>query len=249
MNAVIETTETRNLQKTGGKTEIFYPDTDENIMPEGIIHFWLSVNLASILHTFFSSQFDTQIFGNSMLYFEEGNNKKVISPDLMVCFGLQEIPTRVYKLWEQKVVPSVIIELASDSTWDKDLTVKLALYQRLGVSEYYIFDVEYKCLRKPLMAFRLVDFVYEEVETDNNRVFSPSLGLELVDTGETLRLFCVETNEFLMTQEEMNFRQQELDSKQQKLDSKQQELDSKQLVLEKENAELKAELASLKQTK
>ncbi len=235
MNAVIETSELRILPKTKGETEIFYPETDENIMPEGIIHYLLGVHLMSSLLTFFSNRDEVSLFGNLMFYFEEGNNKKVISPDLMVCFGLKEIPRRVYKLWEQKVVPSVVIELASDSTWDKDLTVKLALYQRLGVSEYYIFDVEYKCLRKPLMAFRLVDFVYEEVETDNNRVFSPSLGLELVDTGETLRLFCVETNEFLLTQEEMKVRQQVLDSR--------------QLILEKENADLKSQLDSLKQKK
>ena len=229
MNAIIETTKTQTLPKSNnGRTEIYYPETDETIMPEGIIHYLLGVRLVSTLLAFFSENSDITVFGNLMFYFDEGNPKKVISPDIMLCLGLEQMPNRVYKLWTEKVVPSVIIEIASESTWDKDLTSKLAIYQRLGVSEYYIFDVEYKCLRKPLMAFRLTDFVYEEVDTENNRVFSPSLNLELVDTGETLRLFNPETNEFLMTQEELSLKQQDL---------------------EKEMSELRAEIERLKQTK
>ncbi|MBA2494912.1 MAG: hypothetical protein H0V31_09495 [Acidobacteria bacterium] len=42
-----------------------------------------------------------------------------------------------------------------------------------------------------------------KVEVKDKRVLSESLGLELVDTGETLRLFNPATNEFLMTTEEM----------------------------------------------
>jgi Uma2 family endonuclease len=205
MNAVIETTETKTLlESNNGKNEIYYPSTIPNYMPESNIHFLLIANLVLMLNCFLNSQKGDYAFGDLMFYYEEGNPRKFVAPDVMISFNLEKMPTRVYKLWNEKVVPSVIIEIASDSTWDKDLTVKLALYQRLGVSEYYIFDVEYKCLRKPLMAFRLVDFVYEEVETDNNRVFSPSLGLELVDTGGTLRLFNPEKNEFLMTMDEMS---------------------------------------------
>ena len=96
--------------------DIFYPDTDELIIPEGILHFLLSVNLASMLMTFFAKREDVKVFGNSMLYYEKGNPRKVISPDLMICFGLKEMPKRIYKLWETKVVPAVVIEFASETT-------------------------------------------------------------------------------------------------------------------------------------
>ncbi|MGI8639580.1 MAG: Uma2 family endonuclease [Pyrinomonadaceae bacterium] len=183
--------------------DIFYPETDENIMPEGIQHFLLSVHLASTLLTFFASRNDAKVFGNVMLYYEENNPKKVISPDLMVCFGLQKLPHRVYKLWEEKIVPSVVIEFASETTWFNDVSTKLAIYQRLGVKEYYIYDVEYAHLPAALMAYRLDNGVLVEIEVADKRILSPSLGLELVDTGETLRFFNSETNEFLMTMEEM----------------------------------------------
>jgi Uma2 family endonuclease len=229
MNAIIETNKSQTLPKSNnGTAEIFYPATIPDYMPENNIHFLLTANLVLVLRNFLDKHQGNYAFGDLMFYYEEGNPRKFVAPDVMVSLGLPEMPTRVYKLWTEKVVPSVIIEIASESTWDKDLTSKLAIYQRLGVSEYYIFDVEYKCLRRPLMAFRLVDFVYEEVEVENNRVFSPSLNLELVDTGETLRLFNPETNKFLMTQEELSLKQQEL---------------------EKEMSELRAEIERLKQTK
>jgi Uma2 family endonuclease len=183
--------------------DVFYPETDETIMPEGIQHFLLSVRLVSTLLTFFTKREDVKIFGNCMLYYEEGNPQKVVSPDLMVCFGLQKSPTRVYKLWEEKIVPSVVIELASETTWLNDVSTKLALYQKLGVKEYYIYDIEHANLPESLLAYRLVDDELKQIEVENKRVLSESLGLELVDTGETLRFFNRQTNEFLMTMEEM----------------------------------------------
>ncbi|MCY7344939.1 MAG: Uma2 family endonuclease [Pyrinomonadaceae bacterium] len=205
MSVTISTIETRKNHPSAvsADAEIYYPDTDETIMPEGIQHFLLSVHLASILLAFFASRNDAKVFGNVMLYYEEGKPKKFVSPDLMVCFGLEQFPKRVYKLWQEKVVPSVVIEFASNTTWLNDVSSKLALYQKLGVKEYYVYDVEYAHLPEPLMAFRLEDGVLSEIEVRDKRILSESLGLELVDTGETLRFCNPETNEFLMTMEEM----------------------------------------------
>ena len=182
---------------------VYYPDTDETVMPEGVLHFLLSVRLVSALLAFFSARNDVKVFGNVMFYYEKGDIKKVVSPDLMICFGLETMPTRVYKLWEEKVVPSVVIEFASESTWFKDVSTKIALYQKLGVEEYFVFDPEYKNLPQPLVSFRLVDGVFVEREIKDNRIYCEALGLELVDTNETLRLFNSKTQEFLMTPEEM----------------------------------------------
>lgn len=182
--------------------EIFYPDTDESIMPEGILHFLLSVNLTSMLLAHFANREDAKVFGNCMLYYEKGNRQKFISPDLMVCFGLKETPKRVYKLWETNIVPSVVVEFASETTWLNDVSTKLALYQKLGVKEYYVFDVEYDNLPQSLLAYHLIGDELQQITIENKRITSESLGLELVDTGETLCFFNPDTKEFLMTPEE-----------------------------------------------
>lgn len=190
--------------------EIYYPDTDEMIMPEGIQHFLLSVRLTSMLLAFFAKRADAKVFGNCMLYYEEGNPRKVVSPDLMICFGLQNFPKRVYKLWEEKIVPSVVVEFASETTWLNDVSTKLALYQRLGVKEYYVFDVERENLPESLLAYRLIDDELRRIEVENKRILSESLGLELVDADETLRFFDPQTQKFLPTSEESQIENEQL---------------------------------------
>lgn len=193
--------------------EIYYPDTIENDMPEGIKHFLLSVQLISTLLAFFANRNDVKIFGNLMFYYEEGNPRKYISPDLMVCLGLENSPERVYKLWETKVVPAVVIELASETTWFNDVSKKLAIYQNLGVQEYYIYDLEYEYLPEPLIAYHLIKGEFEKVEIKNRRILSESLNLELVDTGETLRFFNPETEDYLMTMKEIKSENEKLKEK------------------------------------
>jgi Uma2 family endonuclease len=204
------TTEQKYSLALRGDEEILYAESDENIMPEGILHFLLSVRLASTLLAFFAKREDVKVFGNCMLYYEKGNPKKVVSPDLMICFGLEKTPKRVYKLWEEKIIPSVVIEFASETTWFNDVSTKLALYQKLGVKEYYVFDVEYDNLPESLLAYRLIDDELQQAAIEKRKILSDSLNLELVDTGETLRFFNPETNEFLMTAEEMQAENEKL---------------------------------------
>lgn len=183
---------------------IYYPSTIENYMPENNIHFRMTLTLATMLMVFLQNRKGSYVFGDIMFYYEQGKPKKFVAPDIMVCLDKEKEPSKgVYKLWKEKSVPAVVIELASQSTWFKDVSTKVALYQKLGVKEYFVFDPEYSYLPKSLIAFRLIDGVFVEQEIENNRILSESLGLELVDTGETLRLFNPNTNEFLMTAEEM----------------------------------------------
>ena len=79
------------------------------------------------------------------------------------------------------------------------------------MKEYYVYDVEYAHLPSPLTAYRLENEILTEIEVADKRILSEILGLELVDTGETLRLFNPATNQFLMTMEEMAARIAELE--------------------------------------
>lgn len=182
--------------------DIHYPSTDPNAMPETDIHFKLIANLVLILETFLQNRSDANVFGDLMFYYKVGSPKHFVAPDIMVCFGIDKNPRRVYKLWEE-TTPSVIIEIASAATWGDDLEKKFELYEFLDVSEYYVFDPTYEYMPTPFVAYRLINKEFINVEIKNGRVFSEALGLELVNTGKTLRLFNPLTNEFLMTMEEM----------------------------------------------
>ena len=181
------------------KKEIFYPETDGKPMAETDIHREQMNYLIESLKLFFQSRKDVYISGNIMFYYEEGNTRKVFSPDVMVCFGVSSEIRRIYKIWEEKQFPQVIFEISSRSTWGEDLNTKWLLYRQFGVKEYYIFDPEYDYLPEPLVAYRLKRGELKQVPVKNGRIFSKELELEIVDTGEGLRLFDPVAKEFLGT--------------------------------------------------
>ena len=179
--------------------EIYYPESDGKPMAETDIHREQMNYLIESLKIYFQSRSDVYISGNIMFYYEEGNPRKVFSPDVMICFGVSNEIRRTYKLWEEKQFPQVIFEISSRSTWGEDLNKKWLLFQQFGVKEYYIFDPEYDYLPEPLVAYRIKRGELKQVAVKNHRIFSEELGLDIVDTGEGLRLFNPTTKEFLGT--------------------------------------------------
>lgn len=184
--------------------EIFYPESDGEPMAETDFHAKLLIYLRNALEMFFAAREDVYVTGNIMFYYAEGEPAEVISPDVMVCFGIPKGDRRSYKTWEETdVVPSVIIEISSRGTWKKDRIEKRLLYEMLGVKEYFIFNPLDLKLEFPFLAFRLENGEFDSVKIENQRVKSEVLGLELVVEGKTLRLFDPAANEFLKTTEEL----------------------------------------------
>ena len=189
---------------TNGTTEIYYPSEERKKMGEtDYQHIQISI-LEQMLRLFLMNRKDVYVASDLFVYYEEGNPNRRFAPDLMICFGAENKMRRTYKLWEEKIVPQVVVEVVSKETWQKDVTIKRRLYGKLGVEEYYIIDPEYKYLPSPLFAYRLEfgELVRQAVE--NKRIFSQALGLELVDTGEGFRFFNPATQTFLPTVEELS---------------------------------------------
>ncbi len=205
----------KKISTTPPKTtqEIFYPSTDGKIMGETEIHIRAMFDLLGCLDRFFTDQKDVYVVGDNLVYYEEGNPKKFIVPDVYVVKGVEKKIRRIYKIWEEKVAPTVVFEIASEATWQKDVTTKRHLYEKIGVSEYYVFDPEYQFLPQSLMAYHLEVGELTKIAIRENRVFSPALGLEIVDTKETLRLFNPNTKEFLPTARELSEKVTELKMK------------------------------------
>ena len=173
-------------------------------MAETDFHGNLLMNLRMALDIFFARREDVYVTGNIMFYYVEGDPTEVISPDVMVCFGIPKGDRTSYKTWvENDVMPSVVIELSSRGTWRKDLVEKKVLYEMLGVKEYYIFNPLEPKTAPAFTAYRLENGGFSAVKIENNRVKSEVLGLELVVKGRILRLFNSATNQFLKTTEEL----------------------------------------------
>ncbi len=172
-------------------------------MAETDMHRDLMNDLIFELETHFRNQTDVYISGNLLIYYVEGNPGKRVAPDVFLVRGVSKRKRRIYKLWEEGSAPDVIFEISSRQTWRDDLQSKWKLYEQLGVKEYFIFDPEYDYLKdEPLIGYRLESGQYEQLEIKEGRIHSDALGLDLIDTGETLRLFDPQEEKFLQTSKE-----------------------------------------------
>lgn len=245
---------THNLALAGDATEIYYPESDGQPMAETDTHRNLMAELIGELEAFYRDDPTVYVSGNLLLYYEKGNSKKSVSPDVFVVKGIPKEERRIYKLWDEGKAPDVVIELSSRRTWGDDLQKKWRLYAQLGVQEYYIFDPEYDYLDPALTAYRLSKRgELTKIKVKHRRVFSEALGLELVDTGKTLRLYNPATHEFLPTREETEAHvQAEAQARQEAEARAQAEAQARQTAehraqgAEAELARLREELARLK---
>ncbi len=186
------------IAKPKMKSENFM-ESETRPMAETDIHRDQIYYLIEALKIYFNHLEDVYVSGNNLVYYEQDSERKVFSPDAMICFDVSNKTRHTYKLWEEKVFPQVIFEVSSRLTWSEDLNRKWLLYQQFGVKEYYVFDPEYDYLPEPLVAYRLMNGELRHVSVKNDRIFSDELGLEVVNTGDGLRFFNPATQESLGT--------------------------------------------------
>jgi Uma2 family endonuclease len=216
-----------------------YPTSDGKPMAETDLHRQDMVDVIETLQDFFAHDPNVYVTGNLLLYYEEENPRKHVSPDVFVVRGVPKLPPRnYYLLWVEGKPPEVVIEITSKTTRREDQTKKLTLYRDvLQVAEYFQFDPTEDYLRPPFQGHRLVKGNYEPIAAEQGRLPSTILGLHLERDGTQLRLFDPKTGRRLPT------RQEALASKDAELGAKDAELAAK----DAENERLRRELEALRQ--
>jgi Uma2 family endonuclease len=185
------------------RDEVFYPESDGQPMAETDLHRDLMVDLIRALRRRYLAEPDVYVTGNLFFYFVKGDPRAVVAPDLFLVKGVPKGRRRIYKLWEEGRVPSLVIELTSDSTPDEDVFKKKNIYERLGVDEYFLFDPYEDYLRPSLQGHRLTDGRYRSIEPEaDGSLRSLTTGLLLRREGEMLRLVDAATGEVLPWDEE-----------------------------------------------
>jgi Uma2 family endonuclease len=145
---------------------------------------------------------DVWVGGNLFLFYEKGNPKARVAPDVLLAQGVQKWDRPSYKTWEEGP-PALVVEVTSKKTQHKDQHVKKPLYQRLGVKELVLFDPFGEYLRPPLQGFRLLRGRYQPIPLEaDGSLRSQTTGLWLQREGQRLRLVDVKTGERLLWDEE-----------------------------------------------
>jgi Uma2 family endonuclease len=181
--------------------EIEYPSGDGKPMAETEVHLRDMIDTIQVLDGYFAGEPNVYVCGNLLLYYEEGNPRKHVSPDVLVALDVPKKPLRDYYLvWKEGKAPDFVVEITSKSTKQEDQKKKFGIYRDiLRVSEYFLFDPTQDYLNPPLQGFRLVGPEYVAIEPIAGRLPSQVLGLHLERDGQKLRLFDPASGERLLT--------------------------------------------------
>ena len=188
-----------------------YPDSDGQPVAETDfqrIPLWYAND---VLARHFRDRSDVYVSANMFVYFEEGNPKAVVAPDVFVVLGAPDHRRRSYKVWEEPKGPDFVLEITSHSTRSADQGPKRRVYEALGVREYWLFDPTGDYLVPPLQGLRLVADDYVPLPSrisPDGRLSGRSevLGLDLRTEDGQLRLHDPTTGQDLPSSEELEER-------------------------------------------
>jgi Uma2 family endonuclease len=180
--------------------DLNYPTGDGKPMAETDWHRKLMTSLIETLTAFFLASPRVYVSGNLLVFYEPGNRRRHLSPDVFVVRGVPKHDRPNYLIWRERRAPQFVIELTSSSTRHEDLAHKFALYRdTLRVTEYFLFDPLLDYLDPPLQGFRLRKGEYRPIRTVNGRLPSRVTGLHLERDGDQLRLWDPRTGLWLPT--------------------------------------------------
>ena len=223
-----------------------YPSSDGKPMAESDSQRIPLMYAVDRLQYYFRNHADVYVSGNLLLYYEEGNPRAVVAPDVFVVRGARKVVRPSYRLWEEPKGQDFVLEITSRSTWREDQNRKRELYRRLEVVEYWQYDPTRDYLEPPLQGLALVGDEYEplpgwELADGTLALRSEVLGLELRLAGSRLRFHDPQTGEDLPDLAETEDKRQEAEDKRQEAEDKRQEAEAR---VEQEAAARRREAAA-----
>ena len=177
-----------------------YPCSDGRPMAETAVHRKCIIDTLGGFEERFAGRPDVYVGGDMFVYYEEGNPRASVVPDVFVVVGAVKDELRAegwrdtYKVWEEGKGPDLVLEVTSRSTRREDQVRKRALYARLGVGEYFLYDPKGEYLVPPLQGLRLGSeggyepLAPERMVDGSEGVWSEVAGLYLCRRGGALRL-------------------------------------------------------------
>jgi Uma2 family endonuclease len=165
-----------------------YPTADRRAL-DSDWHRDLMNILIETLTAFYAANSRVYVSGNLLIFYEPGNKRRHVAPDVFVVCGVPKCERPNYLLWEEGKGLDFVIELTSKTTRREDCKKKFALYQDvLRVKEYFLFDPHGEYLIPQLQGYRLRAGEYRPIRAIDGRLPSQVTGLHLQRNGKELRL-------------------------------------------------------------
>ena len=182
--------------------KVHYPSSDGRPMAESDFQRTPLSYAVERLRHHFRARRDVYVSGNLLLYYEEGNPRASVAPDVFVVRGVSNADRSSYRLWEEAKGPDFVLEITSRTTHREDQGRKRELYRSLGVREYWQYDPARDYLEPSLQGLELSAGEYRrlsgrELEDGTLALASAVLGLELRLTERGLRFHDPESGQDL----------------------------------------------------
>jgi Uma2 family endonuclease len=124
-----------------GPPHVNYPDCDGRLMSDNTLQdHWIGL-IKGGLGQVFRDDPNVFIAANLMWYPVKGNNRRRLSPDVMVAFGRPKGYRGSYMQHKERgIPPTVVFEIRSPGNRKRVMDYKQKIYEMYGIEEYYVFD-------------------------------------------------------------------------------------------------------------
>ena len=153
------------LRWTPGPDELRLPHTEPNPVSQNIHQFVAVVDCFDSLRRHWRDRLDVFVGSDQFVHWDPAYHSRrnptnaPPSPDLYVAFGVAKRQRLSYVVWEEGKPPDFVLEIVSPSSKRRDRVEKPALYAKMGVPEFFLYDPERK--RTPVLSgFELQDGNY-----------------------------------------------------------------------------------------
>ena len=117
------------------KYEIINNKVYINALPN-IQHIRITKNIFSQFDKYLDGKTDEVFLGSLAVFYDETDQKNFVVPDVMIICNKNNI-----KFNGAYGAPDLIVEVLSSSTAQKDRMLKKDIYEKIGVKEYWIVDI------------------------------------------------------------------------------------------------------------
>ena len=178
--------------------------TEEELdaMSSGDLHREACLMTADALSEFFSRRRGGVYVGIDLWVFYPGARR--FAPDLFVAFDVEPRKRTRWVVSDEGKGPDFVLEVLHLAKPAKDLKDNVALFARLGIPEYFVYDLE----NRRIHGYRQADpgaepsaRRYVPILAQHGRYTSEVLGLDLLIEGDELRLY--QANARLQTRAEL----------------------------------------------
>ena len=188
---------------------VHYPESDGRFLPENPLQAHAIISVRNDLGLHLKQVPNAVVEGNHFIYYRPGDKSGCVAPDVYVLLNHVWKCRSPYRIWVEGKVPDFVLEVISPKSGIRNRVDKKALYGKLGVREYFVFQPNEARPGERLVGYRLWGGEYVELRPDprsgpERELRSETLGVSLRIAGPLIRVRNLDTGKDYLSHEDLD---------------------------------------------